>query len=115
MRWPLMTLLLATACAEASTLFGRPLSVPVTSAGPAVGTDAHNKRHGQVEVIVKSSFEAIKDDIRDGGGPALTKAMNAAGIPARDRPTRVIQLQSDADLYNAAPGALVTALMLYSS
>jgi len=39
--------------------------------------------------------------------------MDAANIPVEDRPARIFQMQSDLGLYNANPGALVTALMVY--
>jgi hypothetical protein len=39
--------------------------------------------------------------------------MDLAAIPARDRPARTIQLRADSGLYENAPGALVTALMVY--
>jgi hypothetical protein len=41
--------------------------------------------------------------------------MDAARIPERDRPARVIQLQSDMGLYAVNPGALVVALMVYGN
>jgi len=39
--------------------------------------------------------------------------MDAARIPQEDRETRIFQMQSDLGLYQANPGALVTALMVY--
>lgn len=109
MRWSLVTLIILCGCTQAGT----PLMQPFGGISPAIGTADYSQRRGQVELIVKSNFDAIKDDIRAGGGPVLTKAMDAAGVPDRDRPARVIQLQSDMGLYNGTPGALVTALVLY--
>jgi hypothetical protein len=74
---------------------------------------ATQQRRGAVEIIVKSNFAAVLGDIDAGGGPVLTRAMDAARIPAQDRPTRIIQLQSNMALYEVNPGALVSALMLY--
>ncbi len=113
MRWSLITLILATACGTEANLLGNPLTLPISGVSTVIGNAAYTKRRGQVEVVVKSNFDAIKDDIRAGGGPILTKAMDTAGVPERDRPTRVIQLQSDMGLYSGVPGALVTALMVY--
>lgn len=113
MRWPLIALPLIAACSQEANHLGNPLMLPVSGLSTVVGNAAYEKRRGQVEVIVKSNYEAIKDDIRAGEGPVLTKAMDAAGVPERDRPTRIIQLQSDMGLYQTSPGALVTALMVY--
>ena len=112
MRWPLIAVTFLSACAQESNLPGNALA-PFAGVSSVIGSAAYEKRHGEVEVIVKSNYEAIKGDIRAGGGPVLTKAMDAAGIPERDRPARVIQLQSDMGLYNTTPGALVTALVVY--
>ena len=113
MRWPLITLILTAACSQEANHLGNPLMLPVSGLGTVIGNAAYEKRRGQVELIVKSNYDDIKDDIRAGGGPVLTKAMNAAGIPERDRPARIIQMQSDMGLYETTPGALVTALMVY--
>lgn len=113
MRWPLIALILTTACSQDANHLGNPLMLPISGVGTVIGNAAYEKRRGQVELIVKSNYEVIKADIRADGGPVLTKAMDAARIPERDRPTRIIQLQSDMRLYQASPGALVTALMVY--
>ena len=112
MRWPLIAITFLSACAQEANLPGNLLG-PTAGVGGVIGSAEYQKRRGDVEVIVKSNYEAIKGDIRGGGGPVLTKAMNAARIPERDRPARIIQLQSDMGLYDTTPGALVTALMLY--
>jgi len=112
MRWPLIAVTFLSACAQEANLPGNPL-VPTAGVSGVIGSAEYQKRRGDVEVIVKSNYEAIKGDIRASGGPVLTKAMDAARIPERDRPARIIQLQSDMGLYNTTPGALVTALMLY--
>jgi hypothetical protein len=77
------------------------------------GTAEYNSRRGEVEIIVKTQFEAILRDIDNGGGVTLAAAMDASGVPPGDRPTRILQLQSDRGLYQASPGALVTAIMVY--
>ena len=70
-------------------------------------------RRGAVEVAVKGAYPAILGEIARGGGPDLQAALDAAGVPAGDRPARLIQLRGDLGLYEANPGALVAALMLY--
>ena len=72
-------------------------------------------RRGQVELIVKSGFAEIINDIQTGGGDTLTAAFDAAGVPNEERATRAFQLNTDIALYANNPGALVTALMVYSS
>jgi hypothetical protein len=71
------------------------------------------QRRGAVEVAVKSAYPGILEEIDAGNGPNLGRAMDAAGVPPGDRPARVIQLRGDLGLYEANPGALVAALMLY--
>ena len=115
MRWPVIVVLLTAACSQDPNHIGNPLALPFSGASTFVGNAAYEQRRGQVEVIVKSDYEAIKNDIRASGGPSLTQAMDAANIPERDRPTRIIQLQSDFGLYSTSPGALITALMVYGN
>ena len=83
------------------------------SACSGLGTTADVQRRGAVELVVKSDFAGVQRDIRAGGGPVLTAAMDAARIPASDRPARVVQLQRDLPLYGESPGALVLALTTY--
>lgn len=113
MRWLVFATVLTSACAQDSGHLGNPLLWPVSGATTLFDNAAYAQRRGTVEVIVKSNFDAIIADIGSGDGPTLTDAMDAAGIPPRDRPARIIQLQSNIGLYQANPGALVTALMVY--
>ena len=115
MRWPIIALSLLGACSNEANHLGNPLLLPFSGISTAFENARYDDRRGQVEIIVKSQFDAIKSDIRAGGGPVLTKAMETARIPVADRPARIIQLQSDFALYDAAPGALVTALMVYGN
>jgi hypothetical protein len=97
-------------------LIGALLALSACSQGLNVGAlvdPAEAQRRGAVEVAVKSSFPTILDEIDAGSGPNLLRAFDAAGVPLEDRPTRVIQLRGDLGLYQANPGALVAALMLY--
>lgn len=70
---------------------------------------------GAVELIVKTSHPAILRDISAGGGPDLTRAMEAAAIPPEDRAARILALQSDFDVYESSPGALTSALRLWGA
>ncbi len=101
---PLLLLLLA-ACSPAALPGLRSTILPSTA--------QDNARRGAVELAVKGNFQAILTDIRAGGGPALTAAFDAAGVPASDRPARLIQLQGDIPVYNSNPGALVTSMLLW--
>ena len=73
------------------------------------------QRRGAVEVAVKGAYPGILDEIALGAGPSLERALDAAGVPEAERPTRLVQLQGDLGLYAANPGALVAALVLYGS
>lgn len=108
-----MTLVLLTACSGDANHLGNPLMLPVSGVNTAIDNAAYSRRRGAVELIVKSERDAIVSDIRAGGGTTLERAFDTAMVPIEDRPARVIQLQSDLPLYINAPGALVTALMVY--
>ncbi len=114
MRLSIIALIVLSACAQEANHIGNPVLLPLSGLSTVVGNTAYNQRRGRVEVIVKTNYDAILDDIDAGGGPVLTEAMDAAGVPEADRPTRIIQLQSDMGLYAQNPGALVVALMVYA-
>lgn len=78
---------------------------------PASAQD--NARRGAVEIAVKGDFSALLSDIEAGGGSALERAFDAAGVPGTDRPARRLQLSGDITLYESNPGALVTSLLLW--
>ena len=115
MRWPAIAICLLPACSNEANHLGNPLLLPISGISIAIDNAAYNQRRGEVELIVKSNFEEIKRDIRAGGGPVLTQAMDVARIPTSDRPTRILQLNADMGLYQTAPGPLVTALMVYGN
>jgi len=78
-----------------------------------VSDPAAQTRRGALELLVKANHPALMADIVAGGGATLTRALDSAGVPAADRPARIIQLQSNAGLYQANPGALIAALAIY--
>lgn len=108
-------LMLLAACSGEANHLGNPLLLPISGIGTAFENQTYNERRGRVEVIVKTNYPAILDEIRAGDGPVLSEAMDAARIPAGDRPARITQLQGDLGLYNGNPGALVVALMVYGN
>lgn len=115
MRPALAALMFLTACSGAADDPGNPLSWPGRLFAGDFTDPAAQQRRGAVEVAVKSNHPAIMAEIAAGGGRLLTQAMEAARVPQPDRAARAIQLRADQGLYQANPGALVTALMLYGS
>lgn len=95
-----------TACAP-----GGGVQNPFTGVTSAL--QAPDSQRGAVELAVKSEFPSLLAQIDAGGGPALTAAMDAAGVPVEDRPARLIQMRNEADLYAANPGALTQALLVW--
>mgnify|MGYP004540382017 CR=1 FL=1 len=92
------------------------LTLAACASGPGALLDpALAQRRGAVEVAVKSAHPGILEEIDAGGGPALSRALDAAGVPPEDRPARLLQLKGDLGLYRANPGALVAALVLYGA
>ena len=63
MRWPMIALILTSACSQDANHLGNPLMLPVSGIG-AIIECAYEKRRGAVELIVKSNYEQIKTDIR---------------------------------------------------
>ena len=64
-----------------------------------------------VEVVVKSDFNTIIDEIGAGGGPVLTRAYDAARVPPGDRPARTLALNGSLGLYAGSPDTLIAALV----
>jgi hypothetical protein len=92
------------------------LGLPGCTGGLDVGSlvrPADAERRGAVEVAVKSAYPGILDEIEAGSGPNLQAALDAARVPPGDWQARLIQLRGDLGLYEANPGALVAALLLY--
>jgi hypothetical protein len=115
MRSSLIYLILVAACSGENNHLSNPFLLPVNALTSTTENMIYNQRRGRVEVAVKSTFNQIIPEIRAGGGPAITTAMEAAGISGQDRPARLIQLRGDIRIYENNPGALITALMVYSS
>lgn len=102
-------------CSNQANHVGNPLLLPISAIGNGIENAAYQQRRGQVEVIVKSNFPDILDEISIGSGDTLTSAMNAANIRGEERPARILQMQGDLMLYQNNPEALVVALMVYGS
>lgn len=115
MRSSLISLVLIAGCSGEPNHLGNIFTLPVNALTNAGENAIYTRRRGAVEVIVKSEFDQIITDIQSGGGPVLTSAFDAAGLPAAERATRAFQLNNDLGLYAGNPGALVTAIMVYSS
>ena len=113
MRIPLIFLVVLAGCSNEANHPGNPFFLPISGLTTAASNAVYSERRGTVEVLVKSNHPALIDQINAGNGPILTQAMDAARIPQEDRETRIFQMQSDLGLYQANPGALVTALMVY--
>jgi hypothetical protein len=113
MRIPLIFLVVLAGCSNEANHLGNPFFLPIAGLTTAASNAVYSERRGTVEVLVKSNHPALIDQINAGNGPILTQAMDAARIPQEDRETRIFQMQSDLGLYQANPGALVTALMVY--
>jgi len=104
--------LFLAACTQGGvTLFNPFTGEPVTRVDP----QGYSERRAQVEIAVKSRFEAVLTDIAAGGGPALTAAMDAAAVPLGERADRVIQMQTNLGTYRRNPDALISSLLLYGA
>lgn len=111
MRSSLILIILLAGCGSDGTFLNLPANAVTSASENAI----YNQRRGAVELVVKSGFPDIINDIQTGGGPTLTAAFDQAGVPDQDRATRAFQLNTDIALYANNPGALVNAIMIYSS
>lgn len=105
--------LIATTClfAGCASLNDGPVGRVFDQTANAVNTE----RRGAVELIVKTNHTALLAEIAAGGGPTLTRAMDAAGVPAGDRAARILQMQGDLPVYRSNLEALTTAFLLYGA
>jgi hypothetical protein len=99
MRIALSCIVFLTACSGDANDLGNPLLLPLSGLTTLAENTVYNERRGRVEVLVKSNHPALIDQINAGAGSILIAAFDTAGVPATDRPTRIIQLQSDLGLY----------------
>ncbi|MDG1377303.1 MAG: hypothetical protein P8P56_09840 [Yoonia sp.] len=113
MRSALPVFCFLAACSSQDNQLGNPFTAPFAGFATAASNAVYSDRRGAVELFVKTNHPTLIQQINAGGGPTLTEAMNKANIPLEDRPARIVQLQSDLGLYDATPGALITALMVY--
>ena len=111
MRHTLFVLVVLAGCTSNPANPGQPLF----GGFDAAETAAYTARRAEVELFVKSNHPALIGQIGNGGGPLVDQAMAIAGVPASERPARAIQMQGDLSVYANSPGALVNALMVYSS
>ncbi len=109
----LIPLALVAACSNEANHLGNPLLLPINGLTTLFENAAYNERRGRVEVLVKSNWPMILNEIDAGGGPTLTQAMDAARIPGEERAARITQLQGDREIYANNPGALIVSLMVY--
>ena len=111
-RFILSSFVLLGACAEGGvTLYNPFTGAPVTTVDP----QGYSERRAQVEIAVKSRFDAVLSEIASGGGPSLSAAMDAAAIPVAERADRIVQLQTNLATYQSNPDALISALLLYGA
>ena len=99
MRIALSCIVFLTVCSGDAKDLGNPLLLPLSGLTTLAENTVYNERRGRVEVLVKSNHPALIDQINAGAGSILIAALYTAGVPATDRPTRIIQLQSDLGLY----------------
>lgn len=88
---------------------------PFTGDAITINPQGYSERRGMVELEVKDRFGEVLANIETGGGPALTRALDAAAVPSDERPARILQLQGDIEVYRGNPDALITQLLLFGA
>ena len=113
-KFALLFLWLTAACTNEANHLGNPLLLPLNALGSSISNASYNQTRGKVELFVKTNHPALIADIRNGGGPALTKVFDIANVPKDIRDPHTLQLQSDLALYSSNLDALVVAIMVVS-
>ena len=90
MRIALSCIVFLTACSGDANDLGNPLLLPLSGLTTLAENTVYNERLRRVEVLVKSNHPALIDQINAGAGSILIAAFDTAGVPATDRPTRII-------------------------
>ncbi|MCF6443413.1 hypothetical protein [Nereida sp. MMG025] len=111
---PIVFLAFALAgCGGTASHLPNPLLLPGQAVITGLENSAYTTRRGKVSRYVAANSDAILQDAKAGGGPALTKAMQIARVPAdRHRELRHV-LKADAELYATNQEALVVAIMVH--
>lgn len=73
--------------------------LPGAAVSSAFENASYDAKRGRVEQIVSLHRDAIAAEIDAGGGPRLTEAMVAAGVPDAVRPVLLNDLRSNRDIY----------------
>jgi len=94
--------------------------LPGAAVSNAFGNAAYNARRDRVKALVTLHERALVAEIDAGGGRTLNDAMDAARVPAPERPLLLTELRGEPHIYRLAgiPGrldieAVTVALMVY--
>ncbi len=80
---------------------GNPVLLPVSALITAVGNAGYDARRQKLSDHVSAHHPDILRDIRAGTGPALTTALDLAGIAPATRPDLLALLKKDFSLFQA--------------
>jgi len=116
-------LILATGsagCSSGPSHLPPPWHLPGAAVSSAFGNAAYDARRDRVKALVTLQERALVADIDAGGGRVLEEAMDAARVPAPERPLLLTELRGEPHIYRLAgvPGrldieAVTVALMVY--
>lgn len=103
-------------CSSGPNHIGNPITLPGRAILHSLGEASYKARRARVSRYAAQNLPHIHADIRAGGGPALTQAMDIAGVEPGRRAGLAAELRSDPALYlrpDIEP--LVVALMVHSN
>ncbi len=103
----------AGACTNEASHLPNPLLLPVYAVGSGGGNALYGARRRQVSDFVNANTAPLLGDIRQGGGPVLSRAMELARIRAQRRQEFIQQARRDLAMFAADSETLVVALMVH--
>lgn len=87
-----------TACTGTSHI-PPPWELPGAAAGAVIENATYGAKRKRVKAFVSENFNTLKAEILAGSGPALSKAFSLAGVPDKNQPTLIADLQSNPHIY----------------
>ncbi|NDV01067.1 hypothetical protein [Pseudoroseicyclus tamaricis] len=111
---PLLLLPALAACAGTAPR-DNPVTWPFYAARAAAEDPGYAARRAEVERLVKSDPPAFWAEVDAGGGPTLSAAYAAAGVPPARQPYVLAALSADDQIYGSNYPLLIAAFMANGS
>ena len=109
-----ISLILAGCSPNAPSHLPNPVLLPAYAIGNAIHNTTYNARRSTVKTYVTQNFNALHQDLKNGGGATLIKAYQLADVPTERRPALTYMLAGEPNL-TKTPEALTVSLMVHNN